>query len=95
MMHVLHPNVNGPSFGEMSRFNWNTNVTQVVEREFLTPGGDFFAHLFSNGPVGAGQVVEIRAGTASQDGSITNDMEIESASRFRYSIRSVAFRIAP
>jgi hypothetical protein len=95
MAHVLHPNVNGPSFAWMSRFNWATDDTVVVDREFLVQGGIYAARLFSNGPIQQGQTVEIRAGTRSQDGSITNDMEINSLSAFRWFLGTVWVRIAP
>ena len=95
MAHVLHPNVTGPSFAWMSRFNWNTDRTAVVTREFLVQGGNYTARLFSNGPVQQNQTVHIRAGTRSQDGSITNDMEINSRSVFRWSFGTVWVRIAP
>jgi hypothetical protein len=95
MAHVLHPNVTGPSFASMSRFNWRTENTAVVTREFLVPGGNYTARLFSNGPVQRNQTVHIRAGTRSSDGSITNDMEINSRSVFRWFLGTVWVRIAP
>ena len=95
MMHVIHPNVSGPAFAEMSHFLWNTDVTGVIDRQFLNVGGVYSARLFSSGPVQQNQVVEIRAGTRSQDGSITNDMEINSLSAFRWSLGTVWVRIAP
>jgi hypothetical protein len=94
MAHVLHPNVTAPSFASMSRFNWVTDRTAVVAREFLAQGGNFTARLFSNGPVQLGQTVHIRAGTRSSDGSITNDMEINSKSNFRWVINAVWVRTA-
>ncbi|GAA1868538.1 hypothetical protein GCM10009687_40240 [Asanoa iriomotensis] len=94
MAHVLHPNVTAPSFALMSRFNWVTDSTAVVAREFLTQGGAFTARLFSNGPVQLGQTVHIRAGTRSSDGSVTNDMEINSKSNFRWVINAVWVRTA-
>ncbi|MFI7212025.1 hypothetical protein [Micromonospora maritima] len=95
MMHVLHNNVTAPSFALMSRFKWVTDRTGVIVREFLTPGGLFTARLFSNGPIQKGQTVHIRAGTRSGDGSITNDMEINSKSTMRWSLGTVWARIAP
>jgi hypothetical protein len=94
MAHVLHPNVTAPSFASMSRFRWNTDNTAVVSREFLAQGGLFTARLFSNGPIQQGQTVHIRAGTRGGDGSITNDMEINSKSTFRWFIGTVWVRIA-
>ncbi len=93
MMHVLHPNVAGPSFARMSRFDWKTDVTQFVQREFLAQGGIFTARLFSDGPVPGNQFVEIRAGTRSNDGSITNDVEIHSLSVFRWFLQAVHVRV--
>lgn len=94
MAHVLHPNVTAPSFALMSRFNWQTDSTVVLSREFLAQGGNFTARLFSNGPVQQGQTVHIRAGTRGGDGSITNDMEINSKSDFRWVINAVWVRTA-
>ena len=95
MAHVLHPNVTGPSVAWMSKFKWNTDATAVVDREFLVPGRNYTARLFSNGPIVKGQTVHIRAGTRSRDGSITNDMEINSRSSFRWFLGTVWVRIAP
>ncbi len=95
MMHVIHPNVTGPSFAQMSSFNVNTDESTFVQREFLARGGIFFADLFSDGPVQKDQVVEVRAGTRSQDGSLTNDIEIHSKSAFHWFVKSVRVRIAP
>ncbi|MEV4536686.1 hypothetical protein AB0J82_23160 [Asanoa sp. NPDC049518] len=94
MAHVLHPNVTAPSFALMSRFNWQTDSSGVISREFLAQGGNFTARLFSNGPVQQGQTVHIRAGTRGSDGSITNDMEINSKSDFRWVINAVWVRTA-
>jgi hypothetical protein len=95
MMHVIHPNVTGPVFAQMSSFNVKTDETTSVQREIFPRGGLFFADLFSDGPVQKDQVVEVRAGTHSQDGSITNDIEIHSKSAFHWLLRSVRVRIAP
>jgi len=94
MMHVLHPNVTGPSFKWMSRFNWVTDNSTFQRREFLTPGGVYSAQLFTDGPVPANQWVQIRVGTRSSDGSITNDMEINSLSVFKWFLQAVHVRIA-
>jgi hypothetical protein len=94
MMHVLHPNVAGASFGWMSRFSVRTDNSGFFQREYLTPGGVYSARLFSDGPIPANQPVVIRAGTRSKDGSITNDMEINSLSVFRWSVQAVYVRVA-
>lgn len=103
MMHVVHGNVAGPSFGSMSRFLWTTadarsksgtDVSGSVQREFLTPGGVYTARLFSDGPVPANQWVVIRAGTRSADAAITNDIQVNSLSVFRWFIQAVHVRIA-
>lgn len=94
MMHVLHPNVSQPSFAWMSRFTWNTDVSTNQAHQYLTQGGVYTARLFSDGPVPADQWVVIRAGTRTRDGSITNDMQINSASTFRWAIQAVSVRIA-
>jgi hypothetical protein len=93
-MHVLHPNVSGASFGWISRFNWNTDNSTFQQREFVTPGGVYSAQLFTDGPVPANQWVLIRAGTRSSDASITNDMEINSLSVFKWFLQAVHVRIA-
>jgi hypothetical protein len=95
MMHVIHPNVTGPAFAQMSSFNVKTNETTSMQREFLARGGLFFADLLTDGPVQKDQVVEVRAGTHSRDGSTTNDIEIHSKSAFHWLLRSVRVRIAP
>ncbi len=95
MAHVLHPNVNGPSFATMSRFEVRTDDTGVFDRQLLVLGQVYRARLFSNGVVSAGQVVQIRAGTRGEDGSITNDMEINSFTSFRWFLGTVWVRIAP
>lgn len=94
MMHVLHPNVSQPSFAWMSRFNWNTDVSTNQSHQYLTQGGVYTARLFSDGPVPANQWVVVRAGSRTRDGSITNDMQINSASTFRWAIQAVSVRIA-
>jgi hypothetical protein len=95
MMHVIHPNISGPSFALMSHFIWNTDSSGTVHRQFLNQGHTFFTRLFSDGPVQQNQVVEIRVGTSSVDEFWTNDVEIHSRSLFHWSLRSVAVRIAP
>jgi hypothetical protein len=95
MMHVIHPNVTGPSFAQMSSFTVVTDATTSVQREFLARGGLFFADLFSDGPVQKDQVVEVRAGTESVNGSLTDDVEIHSKSAFHWFVKSVRVRIAP
>jgi hypothetical protein len=94
MMHVIHPNVTGPAFAEMSSFNV-TDFTGFFRYEKLARGGHFFANLLSDGPVQKDQVVEVRAGTHGQDGSITNDIEIHSNSAFHWFVKTVWVRIAP
>jgi hypothetical protein len=95
MMHVLHPNVTAPSLALMSDFSVATDGSNTYDREFLTRGGAFAAQLFSDGPVAAGQWVMIRAGTRSDDWTMTNDMEIHSKSSFRWALERVRVRVAP
>jgi hypothetical protein len=95
MMHVLHPNVTGPSFAEMSSFVWDTDKTHHEKQEKLARGQTFFASLFSDGPVARGDVVEVRAGTRNDDSCVTDDVEIHSKSQFHWALRSVRVRIAP
>jgi len=93
MMHVLHPNVTGPSLSQTSWFLWNSDGdTEHITREFVSPGDVAFHHLFSDGPVEAHQPVVVRVGTRSVAGSRTNDMEVRSTSTFRWFIRSVQLR---
>jgi hypothetical protein len=93
MMHVLHPNVTGPSLSQTSWFLCDSNGdTAHITREFVSPGDVAFHHLFSDGPVLAHQPVVVRVGTRSVAGSRTNDMEVRSTSTFRWFIRSVQLR---
>ena len=94
MMHVLHPNVTAPSLASMSFFSVATDGSNTYDREFLTRGADFAAQLFSDGPVAADQWVMIRAGTG-DDWTMTNDMEIHSASSFRWFLKRISVRVAP
>lgn len=95
MAHVVHPNVREPAFGFFSRFTLDTDNSTNVVREFIQPGQVFTSRLFSDGQVPGGRSVEVRFGTRSQDGSITNDMEIRSLSEFRWFLQAVSIRIAP
>ena len=93
MMHVLHANVRGPSFGLASKFEWNTDNSSYLDEQFLHPGDRVGMTLFSDGPVNAGEWMVIRAGCRNQDGSITNDMEIHSRSTFSWFIKQVHLQI--
>lgn len=95
MMHVMHPNVAGPSFAGASFFEWDTDDSECVDRQFIPSGARFFTRLTSSGAVPAGQWLVIRAGTRTLHQSFTNDVEIHSSSRFQYLLKSVAVRIAP
>lgn len=95
MLDVLHPNVPEPSFAEMSTFTLKTDDDETVHRENLTRGQHYFAHLFSSGPVPAGQSVVVTAGTRSFDLSGTNDVSIRSRAHFEWFVSSVEVRIAP
>lgn len=93
MMHILHPNVRGPSFSVVSDFNWNTDNSSNLNEQFILPGTRLWVTLFSDGPVNAGDWMVIRAGCRNQDGSITNDMEIHSRSTFSWFIKEVRLQI--
>jgi hypothetical protein len=93
MMHVLHPNVRGPSFSVVSDFNWNTDNSSTLNEQFILPGTRLWVTLFSDGPVNAGDWIVIRAGCRNQDGSITNDMEIHNRSAFSWFIKEVRLQI--
>jgi hypothetical protein len=95
MMHVLHPNVAGPSFALTSQFRWMTDVTQDVIRSFIPVGTPVVATLTSDGAIPAGQWVVIRAGTRSTTTSFTNDVEIHSTPDFRWLVRAVAIEMVP
>jgi hypothetical protein len=95
MMHVLHPNVAGPSVVEMSHFRWDTDNSTNQTHEFLTKGSDYFVSLTTEGAVGANETMIIRAGTRTDDATMTNDMEISSASTFEWTIKRIHVRIAP
>ena len=94
-LDVLHPNVPEPSYAEMSSFSFATDDDHTVHREYLTRGQHYFAHLFSSGPVPAGESVVVTAGTRSFDISGANDVEIHSRSHFEWFINSVEVRISP
>jgi hypothetical protein len=95
MTHVIHPNVTGPSFAEMSHLVWDTDESEFVHSETLARGRGFFAIFLSDGPVQKDQVVEVRAGTHGEDSSTTNDMKIHSKSAFHWFVKTVRVRIAP
>jgi len=38
MMHVLHPNVRGPSFGLVSKFEWKTDHSSYLGEALKTRG---------------------------------------------------------
>ncbi|WP_422733588.1 hypothetical protein ACN26Y_24570 [Micromonospora sp. WMMD558] len=95
MLDVLHPDVAEPSYAEMSVFVEEEDEDATHDRENLTRGAHYFAHLFSAGPVPAGQPVIVCAGTRSFDKSGTNDVAIHSESDFRWFISSVEVRISP
>ncbi|NJP34521.1 hypothetical protein [Micromonospora thermarum] len=95
MLDVLHPDVAEPSYAEMSVFVEEEDEDATHDREYLTRGAHYFAHLFSAGPVPAGEPVIVYAGTRSFDKSGTNDVAIHSESDFRWFISSVEVRISP
>jgi hypothetical protein len=95
MMHVLHPNVSGPSVAEMSHFRYETDYSTNQVHEPLTKGGDYFAAFTSDGAVAANDTMIIRAGTRTDDATMTNDMEISSTSTFEWTIKSIHVRIVP
>jgi hypothetical protein len=66
-----------------------------LAREYLTRGQHYFAHLFSAGPVPAGQPVVVTVGTRSLDFGSVDDMTYHGRSNFQWFISSVQVRIAP
>ena len=96
MMDVLQPQVPEPSLALMSHIFQETGGDDLdVTREALTRGQHYFAHLFSSGPVQAGQSVIVTAGTRTFDKGRANDMEFHSRTNFQWFINSVEVRIAP
>jgi hypothetical protein len=96
MMNVLHPNVPEPSLSLMSNLFEETDGDDLyANRENLTRGQHYFAHLFSSGPVPAGQSVVVTVGTRTFDIANANDMELHSRTNFQWFINSVEVRIAP
>jgi hypothetical protein len=96
MANVLHPNVVEPSIAEMSTASADTDGDdEHVQQVNLTRGQHYFAHLFSAGPVPAGQSVVVTVGTRTFDIARANDMELHSRSNFQWFINSVEVRIAP
>jgi hypothetical protein len=92
---VFHPNVVEPSYAEMSHFELDTDDDTTRHQENLSIGQHYFGHLFSTGPVPAGESVTVVAGTRSFDITSANDVEVHSASNFQWFINSVEIRIAP
>ena len=95
VLDVLHPNVAEPSYAAMSTFSVRTDDDHDIDEEHLSRGQHYYAHLFSAGPVPAGQTVIVCAGTRSLDKSYANDVSIHSTSDFRWFINSLEVRIAP
>jgi hypothetical protein len=95
MLNVLHPNVPEPSLALMS--NWFTRQSSDATTEFenLVRGQHYFAHLFSSGPVPAGQSVVVVIGSRTFDITRANDVETHSRTNFQWSISSVEVRISP
>jgi hypothetical protein len=92
--------------GRLHEFRWQSrgstpehaDLTASTSRhqENLTTGQHYFGHLFSTGPVPAGEsVTAVVAGTRSFDITSANDVEVHSASNFQWFINSVEIRIAP
>jgi hypothetical protein len=93
---VLHPNVPTPSYAEMSQFMLENDGDDITRhQENLTTGQHYFGHLFSTGPVPAGESVTVVAGTRSFDSTSADDIEVHSASNFQWFVNSVEVRIAP
>jgi len=92
---VYHPNVVQPSYAEMSHFELRTDDDTSRHQENLSTGQHYYGHLFSTGPVPAGESVTVVAGTRSFDITSANDVEVHSASNFQWFINSVEVRIAP
>jgi hypothetical protein len=95
-LRVLHPNVPETSLALMDTYRNDASGDDVAEdRENLIRNAHYYAHLFSSGPVAGGQSVILEIGTRSVDYSWTNDMSVDSRSRYHWFINSVQVRIAP
>jgi hypothetical protein len=96
MMNVLHPNVPVSSMAQMTNMYREADGDDLSAHvELLTRGVHYSAHLFSSGPVPAGQSVVITAGARTLDIARANDMEVHSRSDCQWFISSVEVRIAP
>lgn len=93
MMHVLHPNIAGPSFAATSNFIWRTDETEEIFRQFIPTGTTVVSTLSSNGTIPANTPVVIRAGTRTIASSFTNDVEIHNTPDFRWAIRSISIQM--
>lgn len=95
MLNVLHPNVPEPSLALMSNYYTKQSSDATSEVENLVRGQHYFAHLFSSGPVPAGQSVVVVIGSRTFDITRANDVETHSKTDFQWSISSVEVRISP
>jgi len=95
MLKLFHPSSPDLSLALMSRFHLVTDDDQTTNRTYLQRGQHYFARLFSDGPVQAGEHVYIAAGAHSHDSCFSSDVGIDSKSTFRWFIKSVQARIAP
>lgn len=96
MMNVLHPDVPEPSLALMSNLYRETDGDDLyAHQDNLTRGQHYYAHLYSSGPVAAGQHVVVTAGSRTFDKARADDMELHSTSNCQWFINSVEVRIAP
>jgi hypothetical protein len=94
-LQVLHPNIGNVHNNKVSALPCKTDETVIQTREFLIRGHDYFVSGQSDGAVSANDTMVIRAGSRTDDATMTNDMEITSKSTFEWTIKRVSVRIAP
>lgn len=94
-LKLIHPNSLNLSDALMSRFYLETDEDQTTRVSYLNRGQHYFAHLYGDGPVQAGEHVYIAVGTHTYDYCSSNDVGMKSDSTFRWFIKSVQARISP
>jgi hypothetical protein len=94
MSHVLHPNVNAPSYSFLSRMVHDKDTSTHRDENPFLPGQHVrTSPMISDGPVPAGTWVEIRAGMHSEDDAFTDDMAVQSASTHSWFVSRVDVRM--
>jgi hypothetical protein len=95
MMHAIHANVRGPTYGWVSSLHADGDLSTYRDEQHILPGEVVSVTLASDSPVAAGDKFVIRAGSRSSDGVIVNDMECNSRTTFSWFLSQVNVRIKP